>query len=159
MAAFTSLMHASFFTGQMDAMRHFYVDQLGGTVKVLTRAKLYADAPSGHYHEIAQTDPERIIILYVELAPGQFIELFPAELERTTPRLKNGEPGYSHIGIVTEDIEATRTELEGRGIVFDTPISKGPSETYKMWLHDPDGNRIEIMQYTDKSFQVVGSIM
>ncbi len=27
-----------------------------------------------------------------------------------------------------------------------------------MWVHDPDGNKFEIMQYTDKSFQVVGHI-
>ena len=27
-----------------------------------------------------------------------------------------------------------------------------------MWIHDPDGNRIEIMQYTDESFQITGNI-
>ena len=40
---------------------------------------------------------------------------------------------------------------------IDTPITKGPSETYQMWLHDPDGNKFEIMQFTDKSIQVVGN--
>ena len=27
-----------------------------------------------------------------------------------------------------------------------------------MWIHDPDGNRIEMMQYTDESFQITGNI-
>ena len=28
--------------------------------------------------------------------------------------------------------------------------------TWQMWSHDPDGNKIEFMQYTEKSFQLVG---
>ena len=27
-----------------------------------------------------------------------------------------------------------------------------------MLIHDPDGNRIEMMQYTDESFQITGNI-
>ena len=54
---------------------------------------------------------------------------------------------------------AARKELEARGVTFDTQICKGPSETYQMWTHDPDGNRFEIMQYTEKSYQLVGHIM
>ena len=27
-----------------------------------------------------------------------------------------------------------------------------------MWIHDPDGNKFEIMQYTDKSLQHHGNI-
>lgn len=34
----------------------------------------------------------------------------------------------------------------------------GQSETWQMWIHDPDGNKFEIMQYTDKSLQHHGNI-
>ncbi|MCM3600429.1 VOC family protein [Robertmurraya korlensis] len=43
------------------------------------------------------------------------------------------------------------------GITIDSDISKGPSETYQLWIQDPDGNKIEIMQYTENSLQVKGN--
>lgn len=153
------MMHVSFFTEHMDEMRDFYVNKLGGEVKVVTRAKLYAGRGSGKYAAIAEVDPERIIIEYIEIAPGQFIELFPAEEGQKPHGEWNDQVGYSHFALTVDDIYATRERLEARGVVFDTPISMGPSETYKMWAHDPDGSKFEIMQYTEKSFQLVGNIM
>lgn len=152
-------MHVTFFTHQLEAMQDFYVNVLGGKTKIVTRAGLYADKEGSAYYELAQTEPEKVIIVYIELAPGQFIELFPASPTQKPHSSWNEEVGYSHFALTVDDIEATRAELENRGLVFDTAISKGPSETYQMWAHDPDGNMFEIMQYTDKSFQVVGNIM
>lgn len=54
--------------------------------------------------------------------------------------------------------QATRELLEGRGLAFDTEPSKGPSGTWQMWAHDPDGNMFEVMQFTEDSYQVVGHI-
>ena len=156
---FNNLMHVSFFTDQLDAMCDFYVEKLGGTLKIVTRAKAYLDRPQSGYHEVALSDPEKVIIVYIELAPGQFIELFP-KAEGQGPASHMGENlGYAHFALTVDDIFAAREELERRGVVIDTEISKGPSETYQMWTHDPDGNAFEIMQYTDKSYQVVGHIM
>lgn len=74
---FKSLMHVSFFTDQMDVMRDFYENKLGLKVKIVTRAGLYKGLNRGKYSEVAEVDPNRIIIVYIEIAPGQFIELFP----------------------------------------------------------------------------------
>ena len=52
----------------------------------------------------------------------------------------------------------TAEELASRGVKPDTAISKGPSGTYQQWYHDPDGNRFELMQYTEDSYQVIGHI-
>lgn len=156
---FSSLMHVSFYTDQMEAMRDFYVDKLGGTLKIVTRAKAYLDRPQSGFHKLALEDPEKIIIVYIELAPGQFVELFPKNPGQGEHIAFNAQLGYSHFALTVDDIFAAREELEGRGVVFDTQISKGPSETYQMWTHDPDGNAFEIMQYTDASYQVVGHIM
>lgn len=156
---FNSIMHVTFFTHQLEEMRRFYTEVLGGEVKIVTRAKLYAGSSKQRYAKIAETDPKKIIIMYIELAPGQFIELFPAEEEQKPHPEWNEHVGYSHFALMVDDIYAARAELEGRGLIFDTEISKGPSETYQMWAHDPDGNRFEIMQYTDQSYQLVGHIM
>lgn len=156
---FKSLMHISFYTDQMDKMRDFYENKLGLKPKIITRAKAYKGLNRGYYSEIAETDPERIIIIYIELAPGQFIELFPKMEGQEQHDAFNQRIGYSHFSLLVDDIYQTRQDLLKAGVEMDTEISKGPSGTYQMWTHDPDGNMFEIMQYTEDSYQVVGHIM
>ncbi|OCN06200.1 channel protein [Erysipelotrichaceae bacterium MTC7] len=156
---FNSIMHVTFFTDQMDVMRDFYENKLGLKPKIVTKAKAYANEGSELYQQLAKTDPEKVVIVYIEIAPGQFIELFPS-FEGQGPHDKwNQNIGYSHYALLVDDIYQTREELMKRGVEIDTEISKGPSGTYQMWVHDPDGNKFEIMQYTKDSYQVVGSIM
>jgi hypothetical protein len=40
--------------------------------------------------------------------------------------------------------------------IVKSEIERGLENTYTMWMHDPDGNRFEIMEYTPESYQVVG---
>ena len=156
---FKSIMHVTFFTSRLDEMCRFYTEVLGGTIKIVTKAKAYRDLPDSPYYSVAVEDPECVVIVYIELAPGQFIELFPASPRQLSHRAWNEAADYSHFALLVEDIVETRARLEARGLSFDTEIAEGPSETYQMWAHDPDGNRFEIMQYTDRSYQVVGHIM
>lgn len=157
---FNSIMHVTFITDDIEAMRDFYVDKLGGELKIVTRAIAYKGRNHGHWSELAETDPEKILLMYVEVAPNTFIELFPSEEGQAPhPESKVSQKGYSHFALLVDDIYKAREELEARGLVFDTEISKGPSETYQMWTHDPDGNEFEVMQFTDKSYQLVGHIM
>lgn len=39
---------------------------------------------------------------------------------------------------------------------YTRDISLGIDNTWVMWMKDPDGNPFEIMEYTDKSYQVIG---
>ena len=158
---FNDVMHVAFYTDKMDEMIDFYHNKLGGEVKVLVRFKVYAgreDRPM--QAKIAAEDPERIFNVYIELAPNQYIELFPrmdGQLDRDdTPW--NGRMGYSHFALTCDDIFATRDAFVAAGITPDTEISKGPSETYQFWVSDPDGNKFEVMQFTEASYQVVGHI-
>ena len=154
---FTSMMHIAFFTDQMDEMLDFYVNKLGAEIKVLTRYKSYLNRPDRpDKQEIARKDPERIFNVYLQLAQGQFSELFPKKEGQKDAEEPNSHLGYSHYALLVDDIFETRRKLEEKGCSFDTDISKGPSETWQMWMHDPDGNRFEIMQFTDKSYQVIG---
>lgn len=156
----SSVMHIAFFTDRMDEMIDFYTNKLGGTVKVLTRYNAYrgrTDRPV--QAAIAESDPNRIVNVYIELAPGQFIELFPKEegqAEHTAPW--NSELGYSHFAVTVDDIHAAASDLEATGVTLDTSLSKGPSGTWQFWVHDPDGNKFEVMQYTEDSYQLVGHI-
>lgn len=156
---FKSVMHIAYYTNKWDEMINFYTNKLGGTLKVLVRYKAYLDRddrPS--MQEIARKDPERVFNAYIELAPGQFIELFPKHEGQKDHIQFNEHLGYSHFALLVDDIEATYKAFEEKGITIISKISKGPSGTWQFWAQDPDGNRFEMMQYTQDSYQVVGHI-
>ncbi|MBR3349306.1 MAG: VOC family protein [Solobacterium sp.] len=156
---FESLMHIALFTDRMEEMIRFYTDVLGGKTKAVVRYEVYKNRPDRPaMYEIAQKDPQKIFNIYIEVAPGQFVELFPKADGQKEHTGWNEHLGYSHYAFLCSDIFETRKILEERGLQFDTAISKGPSETYQMWAHDPDGNKFEIMQYTENSIQVKGNL-
>lgn len=155
---FNSVMHIAFYTEQMDEMLDFYINKLGLKQKTIVKYGIYLDRddrPS--LQMIAKKEPERIFNTYVELAPGQFIEIFTANEEQKEHTKFNAHKGYSHFALLVDDIFSAKEELIAAGVKLDTDISKGPSETYQMWLHDPDGNMFEVMQYTENSIQVKGN--
>ena len=153
---FNNIMHVTFFTDKLDEMIAFYTEKLGGKLKIVTRAKEYLGREGHPYAKIAEKDPEKIIIVYIEIAEGQFIELFPASEGQDEHPEWNRQKGFSHFALTVDDIFAAREELEAVGVHPATSITKGPSETYQMWIADPDGNMFEVMQYTDKSYQIIG---
>jgi lactoylglutathione lyase len=64
----------------------------------------------------------------------------------------NGEvdlgTGLSHFVIKVESLEATITELAAHGIDADTPASPDGSDEFRTtWITDPDGRRIELVQW------------
>lgn len=155
---FNSLMHVAFFTDKMDEMMDFYIHKLGAKVKALVYYRVYLnrdDRPA--MKKIAEQDPDRIFNVYLEIAEGQFIELFVANEDQKPYTKWNEHKGYSHFALTVDDIFKVKEELLEKGVTPDTDISKGPSETYQMWLSDPDGNKFEIMQYTENSIQLKGN--
>ena len=155
---FRSLMHASFFAEDIDAIYDFYVNRLGAKVKMLIRNRAYADKPDHAFYERAQKDPDGLCIIYFEIAPGQFIEFFPKQDGQKEHNGYNTNLGYSHIGILVDDLLETKRELEARGVEFITEPKIGNSHTWQMWTKDPEGNYMEFMQYTPESFQIIGHI-
>ena len=155
---FSSVMHVAFYTDKLDEMLDFYVNKLGLKKKVEVRYGVYKDRPDRPMmYKVAQTNPDKIFNIYIEIAEGQFIELFEADENQKPHTDWNEYKGYSHFALLVDDIYKTKEELLAAGIEIDTDISKGPSETYQMWLHDPDGNKFEVMQYTENSIQVKGN--
>jgi lactoylglutathione lyase len=54
----------------------------------------------------------------------------------------------SHLVIQVESMDRTLAELAARGIVADAPTSPDGSEDFRTtWIVDPDGNRIELVQW------------
>ncbi len=155
---YKSIMHVSFFVKDMEKMRHFYQDILGAICRMAIKYRSYLERPDSAFYEKALKTPEEYCIVYLELAPGQFIELFPYDEKRKEHPGFNEHVGYSHFSILVDDIFRTRDELLSRGVEIDNGPKIGNSRTWQMWIHDPEDNHIEFMQYTDESYQLTGHI-
>ena len=56
--------------------------------------------------------------------------------------------GLNHFVIKVESLDATTTELAAQGIDADMPGSPDGSDDFRTtWITDPDGNRIELVQW------------
>ena len=60
----------------------------------------------------------------------------------------DGDSPLSHLVIQVDDMEAARTRLAERGVDVDDPASPdGSPDFWTAMLADPDGNRIELVQW------------
>ena len=71
----------------------------------------------------------------------------PSETERP---LGSNSRGASHVAFVVEDIEATKAELEAKGIEFYSPVNVVDEGVLAGWrwvyFEDPDGYPLELVQ-------------
>lgn len=89
--------------------------------------------------------------IYICAAPGQFIEIF-------TGGSREGAEGGDLIGpchmcYEVEDAAAACEELRRRGAPIDVELKTGKSKCIQFWTHDPDGNKVELMQLPPESLQ------
>ena len=157
--------HLGFYCRDLDRSVKFYEEILGCREKF-----------SLYYGDMIPEDPEDLPkmpeevrtkldavrdvrwIVYLEWKDGYFIELFN-ELDAWKENPFDPEKyGYTHFSFVVDDIHAFYQELIGKGAgdCIDIVPQLNCDHTWALWFHDPDGNRIEVHQYTDRSFQVVG---
>jgi catechol 2,3-dioxygenase-like lactoylglutathione lyase family enzyme len=68
----------------------------------------------------------------------------PAEPTTGTPTLT--EAGITHVGMVCDDIAATRTELEAKGVEFLTAGIADVAGLRTTWFHDPWGTVIILLE-------------
>lgn len=62
----------------------------------------------------------------------------------------------NHLCLEVEDLDAAIAHIESSGANLTRPKKKGVDETWQAWLTDPNGVKIELFEYTDKSAQWVG---
>jgi catechol 2,3-dioxygenase-like lactoylglutathione lyase family enzyme len=157
--------HASYRVSDLDAALHFYIDCLGMKQKlILTYADLIHilrdQDPEGNRTRIAGLEPRRkeTWLTYVEVAPHEYIELFAGERGMRHAETPDDHCGYLHLSLEVDDIFAAQEELQAKGVPITSKAYLGPEHTYQMWIADPDGNPIEMMQYTKDSLQLVGNV-
>jgi len=90
-------------------------------------------------------------IVYLQVAPGHFVELFPGGEGSVAPRGRGA--GYNHFCLLVDDMEATLRGLRERGVAVTGEPVRGMDTNWQFWLQDPDGNAIELMQIAGGSPQ------
>ena len=159
--------HVAFRCSDLDASLAFYRDQLGFPEKFRLTYADYIEAVRRSAETAGQpvnqafvdklaAKKDGIWIIYLELGNGSFIELFDKE-DATVPNPPGNEKfNYLHLALEVGDIHALKEELIAKGVEIDRGPTLGVEGTWQMWTHDPDGNQIEWMQYTEKSMQLIG---
>jgi lactoylglutathione lyase len=88
-------------------------------------------------------------LVYVEVAPGQFVELFP---NGKNPIQAPPEPiGYAHTCFLVDDLDAALAHLDAMGVTPANPPRTGRAGQKLAFVADPDGNRIELMEIPPES--------
>lgn len=97
---------------------------------------------------------DRPWIDYIEVGPHQYIELFhEMDDKKEQPDLKK-HYGYQHFCLEVSDINEAWDAVTANGIQPYTQIALGAEGAYQFWMRDPDGNELELMEYTDRALQL-----
>lgn len=65
----------------------------------------------------------------------------------------SGIPGYAHFCLQVANLDAIYAKFIASGVPIDVEIRTGLSKCRMFWTHDPDGNKIEIMELPPESMQ------
>ena len=85
---------------------------------------------------------------YLQINESNFIEVFKADTVSSETK-----PLVKHFCLEVDDIDKTIKEIRDCGVTI-TDKKMGRDNSWQAWLTDPNGVRIELHQYTDKSSQV-----
>lgn len=126
----TGIGHVGYVMSDMEAALRFYRDQLGLSV-------------------ILEADKDgKPWLKFLKVSDGVFVELFDGGIRQP-------EPGrnFAHLCLQCEDVRAAVEELRSRGVAIDIEPQQGKDTNTQAWIHDPDGNKIELMQINPASPQ------
>ena len=84
--------------------------------------------------------------VYLHISGRNFIELFEGTPEAV------GKSSYRHLCLEVKDMPQTLADLRGKQVQVGQ-AKLGMDHSWQAWLSDPDGNRIELHEYTPESWQ------
>ncbi len=136
------LAHLCLHTDQLDRLIEFYRDSLGLSVKFRFVA---ADGA--------------VFGAYVSAGDSTFVEFFDRRLAArqwgggAEPAPLTEGSRYGHFCLEVAGLAEFRLALLARGVEVGE-LREGLDGSWQAWLSDPDGNRIELMEYTPRSAQL-----
>lgn len=157
--------HLGFVCHDLDKSVQFYEEILGCREKfslyygdmIPPTAEERAKIPSEVMARLEELRSVRWIV-YLEWMDGYFIELFNEVDAHIDNPYDPANYGFTHFSFVVDDIQAFYRGLLDKGLeeIIEVTPQLNCDYTWAMWFHDPDGNRIEVHQYTERSFELIG---
>lgn len=133
MAKIVDLGHPAFACHDLDAALDFY-------------AKLGI-----HESFRLKRDDGSLMLIYLHITEDRFIEVFP---NGPSPEERAEKQSFMHICLAVDDIHAYVEDIRSKGIAIDIEPKMGLDFNVQAWITDPDGNKIELMQYSPESPQI-----
>lgn len=135
MQGISGLAHVAIKVTDLDRTLDFYINKLG-----------FPEMMRLH------NDKGEVWLVYLRITDDQYLEVFPgAENDRAPGWNANG---MNHMCLAVDDIEALVKEIEAAGIPLLLPLKVALDGNKQVWIEDPDGNRIELMQMDADSLQL-----
>jgi len=134
------LAHVCLYTDRLEEMRRFYGDTLG-----LRFAFPLNDGMGKTFG------------IYFDAGNSSFIEIFDRKGAQamwggSDARIERGT-AFRHMCFEVTGLDALRTALRAKGVDVSEP-KVGMDLSRQAWAKDPDGNPIELMEYTASSAQL-----
>lgn len=147
----SALAHVALHVTDMEKSLRFYQECLG----------------LQHIFEL-KNDQEEDWLVYLKICDNQFIELFyggkqkrvvfwPMKGQELTPEQDEviAHEISTHFCLQVDDIFAMAQRIKDFGYkIVVTEPAKGKDNNYECFTQDPDGNLIELMQYTEDALQL-----
>jgi lactoylglutathione lyase len=134
------LAHLCFYTDRPQEMLDFYHKKLGMKIKFTFNNN--AGEPFGWY---------------IDCGNLTFIEIFDQKgaIEKWGGNIASLKQGnrYQHLCLEVDHIEDFTEILKAKDIPIN-PVILGLDFSKQAWLKDPDGNSVELMEYTMKSLEL-----
>jgi glyoxylase I family protein len=121
-----TLNHVGLYVKDIEESTKFYTENMG-----FRKAFSFTDG-AGHP------------VTYLQIDHNAFLEMTPAD--------KDHAPGFSHAGILTDDLESTVAALQKKGLKVEDVHLGGTKALISNTL-DPNGVRLELLAYPPDSLQ------
>ena len=121
-----TLNHVGLYVKDIEESTKFYTENMG-----FRKAFSFTDG-AGHP------------VTYLQIDHNTFLEMTPAD--------KDHAPGFSHVGILTDDLESTVAALQKKGLKVEDVHLGGTKALISNTL-DPNGVRLELLAYPPESLQ------
>ena len=128
------IAHNALNVSDMDASVRFYRDGLG-----LTKAFEINDKEGKPW------------IVYLKVADGKFLELFYGGVKDPDSHYAGDLIGPHHFSFETDDIDETARRCHAAGLRDSDDAWTNLDRNRAIWIEDPDGNGVEIIQYMPDS--------
>ena len=125
MTAQFSLEHIGLAAKDTTALKDWYVRTLGACMIFQN-----TDSPPAYF---------------LELPGGAWIEIYPSN-SSVKEISDNKLQGWRHLALRVESIEATKAELEGKGVLFGEPIKQAGGGGRVLFFQDPEGNLLHLVE-------------